>query len=220
MRRSMLPFFLCAWLGLAWAAIDLNSADEAQLQTLPGIGPAKARAIIAYREAHGGFRSLDELGEVKGIGGKTLTELKPLLSVGQSSSQSQLSPVGPDLPRSSAPGVDVAADAPAPRSIGLWWGGVALCGVLIIVLGGVMLRRRAPAAPSRSTEGAIAPAVATSSAATPVPHMPAGASAPPRPAGMGAAPATEPRDTARAPRPAAAPPAPPGARGRADGSSP
>lgn len=219
MCRSMLPLFLCAWLGLAWAAMDLNSADEVQLQTLPGIGPAKARAIIDYRKAHGGFRSLDELGQVKGIGGKMLTELKPLLSVGQSSPSPRQSPIGPDLPRSSAPGLEVAAAAPASRSLGLLWGGLALGGVLIIVLGMVMLRRRAPAAlpaSSCSTASPIPQAVATSSVAMPVPSTSSGASAPPRPAGMSAVPGTQPGDAARAAhRPAGDPPAPPGARGRA-----
>ena len=49
--------------------INLNTADEATLQReLSGVGAAKARAIVAYREAHGDFASADELLEVKGIG--------------------------------------------------------------------------------------------------------------------------------------------------------
>ena len=49
--------------------VNLNTADEATLQReLSGVGPVKARAIVAYREANGDFASIDELLEVKGIG--------------------------------------------------------------------------------------------------------------------------------------------------------
>lgn len=47
--------------------VNLNTATEAQLMTLSGIGEAKARAIIAYREEHGGFSSVEELMEIAGI---------------------------------------------------------------------------------------------------------------------------------------------------------
>ena len=52
----------------ASAPIDLNTASEAALQTLPGIGPAKARAIVAYREAHGPFATVQALEQVPGFG--------------------------------------------------------------------------------------------------------------------------------------------------------
>ena len=47
--------------------VDLNTADPATLQTLPGIGPAKAAAIIAYREEHGPFAALQDVANVPGI---------------------------------------------------------------------------------------------------------------------------------------------------------
>lgn len=56
-------------------AVSLNQSDETALQTLPGIGPAKAKAIIQYRQEHGGFKSLEELKEVPGIGEKTYSQL-------------------------------------------------------------------------------------------------------------------------------------------------
>ena len=47
--------------------VDLNTADAETLQTLPGIGPAKAAAIIAYREEHGPFAALQDVANVPGI---------------------------------------------------------------------------------------------------------------------------------------------------------
>jgi competence protein ComEA len=61
--------------------IDINSASESRLTDLPGIGPSKAKAIIAYREKAGGFRTVDELQKVKGIGPKTFERLKDAVSV-------------------------------------------------------------------------------------------------------------------------------------------
>ncbi len=56
-------------------AVDVNTASEAQLMTLPGIGESKAKAIIAYRNEHGPFRDLNELQNVKGIGSKMVAKL-------------------------------------------------------------------------------------------------------------------------------------------------
>jgi len=61
--------------------IDLNSATSAQLETLPGIGPALAGAIIAERDRRGGFRSVNELREVRGIGEKRFAELRDRVMV-------------------------------------------------------------------------------------------------------------------------------------------
>jgi len=62
--------------------IDLNSADAATLQReLSGVGVAKARAIVEYREAHGPFASVDELLEVKGIGPAILQKNRSKLHV-------------------------------------------------------------------------------------------------------------------------------------------
>lgn len=61
--------------------VDLNSADSQALQALPGIGPAKAEAIITYRNENGGFYSVDELLNVNGIGEQTLEKLRPYVTV-------------------------------------------------------------------------------------------------------------------------------------------
>lgn len=61
--------------------VNINTATAAQLETLPGIGTVKAQAILAYREAYGPFRSVNELTLVKGIGEKTLEKLLPYICV-------------------------------------------------------------------------------------------------------------------------------------------
>jgi competence protein ComEA len=58
------------------APISLGQATEAQLESLDGIGPALAGRILEYRQQHGGFRSLDELKEVSGIGDKRFEALR------------------------------------------------------------------------------------------------------------------------------------------------
>ncbi len=61
--------------------IDLNSATAAQLETLPGIGPSFAAAIIRERDRRGGFTNVEQLRDVRGIGEKRFAELKPLVTV-------------------------------------------------------------------------------------------------------------------------------------------
>lgn len=65
----------------ATAVLDLNSATEADLQQLSGIGPKRAADIIAYRDGHGGFKSIEELKEVSGIGEKIFASLAPQVKV-------------------------------------------------------------------------------------------------------------------------------------------
>ena len=64
----------------AFAAVNINTATESELEAVKGVGPAKAKAIITYREAHGNFKSLDELDNVKGFGKASVEKLKGELS--------------------------------------------------------------------------------------------------------------------------------------------
>lgn len=59
--------------------ITLNTATVDQLDSLPGVGPVLARHIIDYRTTHGGYRSVDELREVKGIGDRRFADLRALV---------------------------------------------------------------------------------------------------------------------------------------------
>ena len=62
--------------------VDLNTADEATLKALKGIGPVKAKAIVDYRQTNGPFKSVDDLKKVPGIGAKLLAQLKGKVTVG------------------------------------------------------------------------------------------------------------------------------------------
>lgn len=63
------------------ALININTADSAALQELPGIGESKAQAIIDFRETDGPFSAVDDLKNVSGIGDKTFEKLAPLIAV-------------------------------------------------------------------------------------------------------------------------------------------
>src|ERR1700728_2293188 len=64
--------------------IDINSANSAQLQEVPGIGPATADKILAMRKSYGAFKSVDDLLSVRGIGPKRLEKMRKYLVAGHS----------------------------------------------------------------------------------------------------------------------------------------
>lgn len=61
--------------------VNINKSDMQGLTSLPGIGPAKAEAIISYREENGGFKTVQDLMEVTGIGEKTFEKLETYITV-------------------------------------------------------------------------------------------------------------------------------------------
>jgi len=67
--------------GAAIAPINLNTATQAQLETLPGIGAKAAQRILEYRQKNGSFKKPEDLMNVKGIGEKAFLKLKPYLTV-------------------------------------------------------------------------------------------------------------------------------------------
>lgn len=73
--------FLLFFATAAFAKVNINTATAQELTALPGIGPAKAEAIIQYREANGPFKAVDELNKVKGIGDKILEKIKDEITI-------------------------------------------------------------------------------------------------------------------------------------------
>lgn len=67
--------------GAPGAQVDLNAATLEQFQQLPGVGPVLAQRIMDYRTRHGGFRSVEQLREVSGIGARRFADLRPLVRV-------------------------------------------------------------------------------------------------------------------------------------------
>ncbi|MNC85716.1 ComE operon protein 1 [compost metagenome] len=65
----------------AAAPVNLNTATVAQLETLPGIGKATAERILEYRQKNGGFKKIEDLMNVRGIGEKSFLRLKPLVTI-------------------------------------------------------------------------------------------------------------------------------------------
>ena len=63
------------------AALNLNTATAAQLEALPGIGARTAQLIVEYRQKNGGFKKVEDLMNVKGIGEKSFLKLKPHITV-------------------------------------------------------------------------------------------------------------------------------------------
>jgi len=63
------------------APLNLNTATVAQLEALPGVGAATAKLIVEHRQKNGGFKKVEELMNIKGIGEKSFLKLKPMVTV-------------------------------------------------------------------------------------------------------------------------------------------
>lgn len=186
------------WAGLALATVDINTATLAELDSLKGVGPAKAAAIIDYRRKHGPFSSVDELEKVKGFGAKSVDDLRDEITVGgavrslprvaakpavQQTSARPVAPAGPARPASPGAANKASPAAPPPT-----------------------VRTAAPATPAKpAAPGLVKPVPETKPAAPASSAMarPAGP-APAAPMVKPAAPAVKPAaPAASSPRPAA-----------------
>ena len=93
MKQLILALALAFSSAAAMAAVNLNTATKEELVALPGIGPAKAQAILDYRASHGAFKSIEEVKDVKGIGAKRFEKLKGDLTVVGVSAKAATGPV-------------------------------------------------------------------------------------------------------------------------------
>ena len=75
----------------ATAPVNLNTATQAQLESLPGVGAKAAERILEYRQKNGRFKKVEDLMNVKGFGEKTFLKLKPLLTVTEKDAPSGVS---------------------------------------------------------------------------------------------------------------------------------
>lgn len=92
-------------------AIDINTATVEQMEkALKGIGPKKAADIVKYREANGPFKSVDDLTKVPGVKGKTLSQIRPLITVGAM-------PVTPAAPATSSTAESTMPSIPAAPAV-------------------------------------------------------------------------------------------------------
>ncbi|MBI5625993.1 MAG: helix-hairpin-helix domain-containing protein [Nitrosomonadales bacterium] len=82
MKKLLLVLFaFFAFSGIAMAAVNLNTADKAELESVNGIGPQKAQAIIEYRNKNGPFKKVDDLKKVSGFGDKSVANMRSELTV-------------------------------------------------------------------------------------------------------------------------------------------
>ena len=119
MKKILIAFFavfLMTFAGFASAVVDLNTATSAELDALKGVGAAKAKAIIDYRDKNGPFKSVDDLAKVKGFGAKTVDKLRPELTVTVGGAPAAVAPAPAVVaPKPAAPAMPAAKPATAPK---------------------------------------------------------------------------------------------------------
>ncbi len=114
MKKLLVALLFALSSGAAWGVVNLNTATKEELIALQGIGPAKAQAILDYRAAHGPFKSVEQLKDVKGIGAKNFEKLKPELSVAGPIAKGGAAPANADAATRGTKG-DIAAASAAKR---------------------------------------------------------------------------------------------------------
>ncbi len=109
MKKLLLILALCfAFISSAFAAVDLNTATQAELESVNGIGPVKAKSIIEYRARNAPFKRVDDLTNVKGFGKKTVDKVRAEVAVGGGSAKAASKLAG--KPDKSKPAADAKND--------------------------------------------------------------------------------------------------------------
>ena len=92
MKRLFIALLALLLTSPVWAAININTATEAELQTLSGIGPSKAKAIVEYRKQNGNFKTTADIKNVKGIGDGIFNKISAEINVAGTSAKAAPKP--------------------------------------------------------------------------------------------------------------------------------
>ena len=111
MKKLLLSLVLSLFSALAFAVVNVNTASQSELESLSGIGPVKAKAIIDDRAKNGPFKSVEDLDRVKGIGMVTIEKLRKDISISGATSVTA-APAKSAVPAASAPASAAPAAAP------------------------------------------------------------------------------------------------------------
>lgn len=89
LRLLHLVIIFFALNGAVFASVNINTASQSELETLKGIGPAKAKAIVEYRNQNGMFNSIDDLEKISGIGPGVIKQIRNEVTVGDTAAVSE-----------------------------------------------------------------------------------------------------------------------------------
>ena len=92
MKHLFIALLALLFTSSVWAAININTATEAELQTLSGIGPSKAKAIVEYRKQNGNFKTTADIKNVKGIGDGIFNKISAEINVAGTSAKAAPKP--------------------------------------------------------------------------------------------------------------------------------
>ena len=92
MKHLFIALLALLFTSSVWAAININTASEAELQTLSGIGPSKAKAIVEYRKQNGNFKTTADIKNVKGIGDGIFNKISAEINVAGTSAKAAPKP--------------------------------------------------------------------------------------------------------------------------------
>lgn len=112
MKHLFLLFLGLLFLHPVFAAVNINTASESELQTLSGIGPSKAKAIVDHRTQHGAFKAPADIKNVKGIGDGIFKKIEAEIHVGTGSAKAAPKPATAALPSAAKPTANAKAATP------------------------------------------------------------------------------------------------------------